>query len=266
MSVATLYTGQSIVIYNGDYISETIRQYRCWEPNITNIFNFILKDVTVNTAILDIGCNIGYYSLISIYNPHVIKIYSIDGNNKNIDMLKTSCQLNNIENIYPINMCISNEECHYKPGNRDIIDANGNIGGLNFIKSDNINDVISTTIDLFISKNSIDNIIIMKIDIEGGELNALKGAINTLKTDIIKNIIIEISPIFNHDSIDILSILSSNNYKIYNIPHKECGPCNDNEHFLKTIMNNEILDIDLFVRSIEVQTNVLAVKIIRAGG
>ena len=175
-------------------------------------------------------------------------------------MLKLSCQNNNINNIYPINICISDEINYYKPGNKDIVDSNGNIGGLTFIKTDNKDGVISTTIDTFIINNSINNIIILKIDIEGGELNALKGATETLNSDIIKNIIIEISPKFNNDSNEILSILVNNNFDIYNIPNMECGICNYDKDFLNNLMKYPITNINNFVNSINIQTNILAIK------
>ena len=54
--------------------------------------------------------------------------------------------------------------------------------------------------DKLINEYGITDILIMKIDIEGYELNALKGSINTLKSNIIKNIIIELSPQFNNNS------------------------------------------------------------------
>ena len=269
ISKNTLYTNNNIFNYgHKDYISKSIINYKCWEPNISNIFQSIINNNINNqkSVVLDIGCNIGYYSLISSNYTSLSKIFSIDGNLDNINLLKMSCFINKINNIVPINMCISDKICDfYNKSNVELVKKCGNIGGLSFIKSTDkntcINDnIISTTIDELIKINNISDIIIMKIDIEGGELNALKGATNALKTNIIKNIIIEISPKFNNDSIEILKILNKNNYDLYNIPQLETGEINNNVNFINDICKDPIIDIPNFVKMVGTQTNVLAIK------
>ena len=223
-----------------DYISRSIINYETWEPNITCLMNNIInKNKYSENNILDIGCNIGYHTLISQKYKSISHIYSIDGNNLNINLLKLSCGINNISNITLINKCISDKSGEFlEPANQKLVDKVKNIGGLSYKKSENKGGILSTTIDELIDKNKITNILIMKIDIEGGELNALKGATKSLKTNIIKNIIIEITPKFNNDSKTILDILYENDYYLYNIPHKEIGYLNtDNNLFRKYKIN-----------------------------
>jgi FkbM family methyltransferase len=256
-----LFTNQKILNYGiNDYISKSIIEYKCWEPNISNLFMNLIKNNLDKGDILDIGCNIGYFSLLSANNLNVTNVYSIDGNSNNTNMLNLSCKINEIKNIVVINKCISETICFYEEGNRELVKRVGNVGGLTFIKSKTNNGILSTTIDDLIISNDIKNIIIMKLDIEGGELNALKGATNTLRTNIVKNIIIEISPKFNDDSFEILKILLDNNYKLYNIPHRECGTYKDDKHLLTNIKSNEIVDIKNFLDTIPIQTNILAIK------
>jgi FkbM family methyltransferase len=263
-----LYTNQIIYNYGkDDYISKSIIRFKCWEPNISNIFdNIITNNINQQSIILDIGCNIGYYSILSARHTSISKIYSIDGNINNINILKMSCLINEINNIQPINICVSDKVGEfYSQSNSELVKKCGNIGGLSFIKSsqniiESSEDIISTTIDEIIKINNIIDIIIMKIDIEGGELNALKGTMNTLKTNIIKNIIIEISPKFNNDSIEILQILKDNNYNIFNIPHLETGVYNNDNNYINNICKFPIIDIHNFVKNVGEQTNVLAVK------
>lgn len=241
---------------NKDYISQSIIQKSCWEPNITNVFYNILKNSN-KSIVFDIGCNLGYYSLISSLFSN--KVYSFDGNEECINIFKKSISINNINNISINNICISDELCKYKMKNKLEIDNNGNNGGLSFEKTESeVYDSESTTLDFFIHQNNIDDIILMKIDIEGGELNAIKGCLKTLKTSIIKNIIIEISPCFNNDSFEILSIIKDNDYDIYNIPTLEIGNFIYDSNYLSKL--NKVLNIENFVNSVNRQTNILAIK------
>lgn len=256
-----LFTDQTIFTYNKkDYISSSIINYKCWEPFVSNIFNTLLQNNESHTTVVDIGCNVGYYSLLSAKDQKIKKVYSIDGNITNIKMLDMTSTINDTDKISAINMCVSEAEGYYIPGNKDTIDRNGNIGGLTFVKTSSTNGVISTTIDMIINKYAIDDILIMKVDIEGGELDALKGCTKTLKTNIIKNIILELSPKFNNDSKEILTMLINSNYDIYNIPNRDCGDyCYDKE-LLNNVLKTPVRDIDSFIVSVGIQTNILAVK------
>ena len=258
-----LNNGYQIYNYgNKDYISKSIINYGTWEPNITCLMNNIInkKEYSEN-VILDIGCNIGYFTLITQKKDSISHVYSVDANNVNIHLLKLSCDINNISNITLSNKCISDKSYEYfKPKNQELVDKVGNIGGLSFTNSKENSGVLSITIDELINKNKMNNILIMKIDIEGGELNALKGATNSLKSNIIKNIIIEISPKFNNDSKAILDILHENEYVLYNIPCKETGYLNADNNLLENIKLSPITNISEFVSSIPIQTNILAVK------
>ena len=52
-------------------------------------------------------------------------------------------------------------------------------------------EVSVSTIDQVVAENKIDNIFLLKIDTEGGELNVIKGALKSLRLGIIKNIQLE---------------------------------------------------------------------------
>jgi len=264
MNISVNKLHNNLMIYNygqKDYISKSIINFGTWKPNITNIFNNIIENnVSSNHTIIDIGCNIGYFSLICAKHNHVANIYSVDGYSTNINMLSLTCKRNGLSNINLINKCISDKVSYFKPSNKEFAESVGNIGGLSFEKSNYMTDVISISIDNLIREKELNRVLIMKIDIEGGELNALKGAMKTLNTNIVENIIIEISPKFNNDGMQILDILKQTNYTLYNIPHQEIGILNYNKYYLQTIMSDPIQNISTFINTINIQTNILAVK------
>ena len=264
LSINKLHNNALIYNYGkDDYISKSLVNFGTWEPNITSIFYNIIEKNGTNNTVIDIGCNIGYYSLICAKHKNVSNVYSVDGNSKNITMMSLSCKRNELFNVNLFNKCISDKVTYYKETNKEFVESIGNIGGMSFEESNNIDGIISTTIDNLIDENKINNVLIMKIDIEGGELKALKGAVKTLNTNIVKNIIIEVTPKFNNDGGKILNILKEANYIMYNIPHKETGKLNYNKDYLKEIMSNPIDNINIFLNTIKNQTNILAVKSIK---
>jgi protein-L-isoaspartate O-methyltransferase len=99
----TLFEQTKIICYknckccnNIDFISKNIIINKCWEPNITSLFLYLLKNKN-NSIVFDVGCNIGYYSLIS--SKYCKEVYSFDANINNIKMLNNSAELNKISNI-----------------------------------------------------------------------------------------------------------------------------------------------------------------------
>ena len=261
-----LFNNKNIVTFReNDYISNVIKICKCWEPTITNILINILQDAdsTQDIIFLDIGCNIGYYSIIA--SEFCDKIHSFDLNQECLNRFQQSLKINNIENISIHETCLSNtngDNFILPPIDYKISPSYINVGGLKAIKTKDINNintnVTSSTLDEFIKNKNITHINLLKIDIEGGEYNALLGSKECLKNKIIKNIIIEITPSFGlQETRNILNILQSAEYKLYNIGLQEHGDIKDSNNLL-SILKNKITNIDTFINSIQYQTNILA--------
>jgi FkbM family methyltransferase len=263
MKKTSLFDGSEIFIYdkcnccdNIDYISKNLIKYNCWEPNISNLIINILKKKN-NNIMFDIGTNIGYFSIIS--SKYCDKIYSFDANINNIYLLKKSIELNNINNIDALNYCIvSDENTFYKTST--IYEHNIGSMQVNQCVKEQSN-IESLKLDNFILNNNITNIDVIKIDIEGSELECLNGLNYVLKTDIIKHIIIEVTPLWSVEkAIDILNILNNNNYRLYDAGLNELGEITENNIDLNNIEKNVINSINDFIHSVKIQTNILAIK------
>jgi FkbM family methyltransferase len=152
--------------HNLDYkvIDET------WNENVYRIHEYQFKD---NAVFLDIGANIGSVSLyVDNFNKvrdedNKIKVYSIEPEPNNLLLLKENIKNNPTENITVINNAIWHEQktvlITNKGGNSSIIDE----------RNDESVEVLAITIQDFIDLYGIDEIDVVKIDIEGAEFDLM---------------------------------------------------------------------------------------------
>ena len=252
MEKTLIFNNETIYLHtNQDWISNKIIQYKCWEPIISGLFVYLLKN-TDKSVVIDVGCNIGYFSIIA--SKYCDVVYSIDAYKPNLDLLGKTIKKNKMTNIISTHYAVSDtDNAVYKPVK--ILDVN--IGATKFTKTDDSSFTTkSITLDTFVCSNNITQIELIKIDIEGGELNCLNGMKQILKNKIVKNFIIELTPLFNNDSEDIINLLKDD-YNIFDVGCKECGFYNYDKVYYDALLTKPIIDVKQFVKKIKVQTNVL---------
>lgn len=136
-------------------------------------------------VIFDIGSNIGIYSILySKVNPNSM-IYAFEPYSTNADQLRRNVALNKLTNIEVIEKAvgdISKLISFYIPDDEStttVTSANEAFTqGWHLTKSIQIPQI---TIDEFVAENRLENVDLIKLDVEYYELQALKGAIETLK-------------------------------------------------------------------------------------
>jgi len=143
-----------------------------YELKKVSLFIKTIKDKKLK-VIYDIGAHVGYYTLISskcVGDKGIV--YSFEPNPQNIFYLKKHIEINKINNVSIIERAVSN---FIGTVNFDIT-SNTSTGKI----ADKGVPIQSITIDYFVFKNNNNPPEIMKIDIEGAELDALKGAKETI--------------------------------------------------------------------------------------
>ena len=164
--------------------------------------------------VIDLGSNVGYYTIKLSLHDKNSKIIAIEADPKNFEILTKNCKLNNLDNVDLYNVAISD-----KNGQVELFQSDSRSGTSSIVsridKAKNSISVKSLTLDNLL-ENKYHKIDWLKIDVEGSELSVLKGASNTLK--ITNNIIIELHEKIlkqnNQNPEQIISILEKNNYKI----------------------------------------------------
>lgn len=153
----------------GNYEIETIRLIEKLE----------LSDIVA----LDIGAHIGYFSML-LERKHKAKVYAFEPMPYNVKKIKHYFELNKVKNVKIFEMALSNQIGELVFSNLEYSDV-GNTYVNNspiFESSRNNIKVKTNTLDNLLSENTISNPNILKIDVEGAELDVLKGAYNLLKT------------------------------------------------------------------------------------
>lgn len=165
-------------------------------------------DIGKNKIIFDIGAHIGSFSLKYSKNN---KIYAFEPNKENYLFLIQNVRDNKLEkNIIIFNFSISN-----KNGFRKLKLSSGSGGHSFHTISKNYEKVKTIALDEFIKLRKISHVDIIKIDVEGDELNVLIGAKKLLEK-MSPVIIVELHPWYI-SSKKILKKLKEFNYKVNSI-------------------------------------------------
>lgn len=169
------------------YIGRPLLIKGSYEQWISDTFAKYLKP---DSCVIDIGANIGYYSLLAASQCPNGKVFSFEPDNQNFQLLKTSIAYNGFENIiHAYNLAVSDI-------NKTIMIADlgktDNCGArVTSVNEDLLKSLVSDTdiclkkieavqLDTFLTDIKVD---IVKIDIEGHEPYAIRGMLNIIRRD-----------------------------------------------------------------------------------
>jgi len=159
------------IYYNLDY------------PEINDLNQFI-KLLSPSSVVFDIGSNTGVYSILSAKTEPKSRIFAIEPNPINLKRLEQNLSLNNLSNVQIIPNAIGQENRLiqlYVPHNDIISDTTSAIehfskstyqGKLKWKKIE----VEQFSIDELFVKLKLENLDLIKIDVEGYEIEVLKGS------------------------------------------------------------------------------------------
>jgi FkbM family methyltransferase len=182
------------------------------ERESTELLKGIVREGDV---VVDIGSNIGYYALMeSILVGHPGMVYAIEPVRRNFISLTKNISLNGYKNIKAYQLAIGDKQ--------EKVDMNisKKCNWNTIIKTDKIEltgiteTVEVTKLDKFLSILRKPNFV--RMDVEGYEINILKGMNRTLKLRTLKNIFIEFHPhiMGKEKTLHCLDILDSNGFNV----------------------------------------------------
>jgi len=160
-----------------------------WEPIETNFFK---REVKENDIVLDIGANIGYYTLLFARQVGTNgRVYAFEPEPNNFSLLAQNVAINKYKNVITIDKAVSNINGCQKLflsasniGDHRIYDS---LDGRKYLEIDSIR------LDDYFA-NFEEEITVIKMDIQGAEYAALEGMQNLLKKNQKITLVTEFSP------------------------------------------------------------------------
>jgi len=153
------------------------------------IFDFIKNTLKPGQTYVDIGCYIGVYALHSAKLVGIDgKVLAIDANPENIEIIKKNAKLNKIFNLEAYNFAITDKN-GYSDFYLTKISAANSLQKRELFPTIAKIKIQTSTLDTLDPIKAMDEIDLLKIDIEGSEVDCLNGARNILEKT--RNIIVE---------------------------------------------------------------------------
>jgi len=196
-------SGLGILNHENDYVSG--------EKNF--IEQLIQQNKLTSGVVLDIGANIGNYSIMLRQHKISLPLFSFEPNQDSYNTLAQNAELYKFTSIKKgmgaqtgqakMYDYASENSTEHASMYRDVIEQ------IHKSVAREI-DIQLTTVDEFVAQNNIDEIALLKIDTEGNELNVLKGASQSIEKGLINIIQIEfnemnvVSRSFMKDIVDML--------------------------------------------------------------
>jgi FkbM family methyltransferase len=185
--------------------------------------NFIFSLLGNDAIVLDIGANLGWYSLaISKIFP-AAQIYAFEPLPHIFDYLTSHMTLNKTQNIQAFNFGLSDEigqRTFYFATNNSVNASMINVSNNECAQKINVN---LTTLDAFTKERKMKKIDFIKCDVEGAELKVLKGAFQVLENDrpvILCEMVRKWTAPFGYHPNDIINYLKAYSYSCFYVNKK----------------------------------------------
>jgi FkbM family methyltransferase len=175
-TVATTTFGARIAVALPDLIQSRIYFFGFWEPNLTH---FIRRALRAGDTFVDVGANIGYFSLLA---SKIVgergQVFSVEASPTIHRKLQRNISLNKCRNVRVFNIAASDEEGSLSIylGNDDNLGATTTVASVAVKSAQKLEAVVpAKPLPAIIGAENLLRARLIKIDVEGAELSVLRG-------------------------------------------------------------------------------------------
>ena len=171
-------------------IGNTLNNNEIWELEVRNLLITSL-DKNFNGCIVDIGANIGTHTVqLSLQYNHA-KVYAFEPQKHHFYCLEKNINDNNISNCSLFRCGLSDGSNEYAYHSKYDLKKKDNYGGKGLFQISDNNDQRFGEIDIHnkcilkkLDDYNLENVGLIKVDVEGHELSILKGSMQTIKNNL----------------------------------------------------------------------------------
>ncbi len=184
------------------------------------VLSFFLNELRDDDVVWDIGASYGIYSLFTSKKISTGKVFSFEPEIQTYKLLKKNIQLNNCQNIIPLCFALSNADGrgYLHLSNSANVGTHSLVARDDFPVSKNGKTVIIHTGDSVVQNGVACLPNVVKIDVEGAEINVLEGMKEILSTPKLRLVQIElhqnILPLFNKSVADLMALMSVSGFSL----------------------------------------------------
>jgi len=206
-----------LAVLDGDYFTIVLEKEKSYEKHFTE---FARLSTNESDTVIDFGANLGYHTitLSSLVGNHG-KVYSFEPQRIIFQQLNCNVFLNGLDNVYTYNLAVSEMESEVfinSPDFHNIRPMYTNIGNTPI----NTNNVGSLVRQISLDSLNLPKLNFIKMDVQGSELNILKGGKNTIEKHR-PYMFMEVEErqlnLFNITSKDLIEYTKNLGYSIYKI-------------------------------------------------
>ncbi len=174
---ATTYFGATMRCDVRDLIQATLIHFRAWEPNVSRTLEGLIQP---GDTVLDIGANIGYYTLLFAQKVGAAgKVIAIEAHPRFASITQDHVRLNGHDNVRLMNVAVSD-----RPGQVTLYEGpSTNIGSTTLRRESGFTPsavVKALPIMDILEPEEVGRISLIKIDIEGAEIPVLGDLLDSI--------------------------------------------------------------------------------------
>jgi FkbM family methyltransferase len=157
-----------------DVVSASIGSSGIYETHISELFRRIVKK---GAKVIDVGANLGWYSLLSA-KIGAERIIACEPDPRSLELLKRSIAMNGFRGITCYEVCVT-----AKQGYATLYVAKNKLGANSLVRKPEGEAIQArcTTLDHIVKQENLERIDLIKIDVEGSEPDVVRGASHTLE-------------------------------------------------------------------------------------
>jgi FkbM family methyltransferase len=208
-----------------DYITRQLYVLGCFEPSITNLIRALVHK---DHVVLDIGANIGYFTMLAskCAGPQG-KVFAFEPDPRNYALLKRHRDTNSCANVRIEEIAISDENGSASLNLYDESEENAGTSSITSFNNQQRKVVVvkTMTLDSYI-KQIRGNIRLIKIDIEGAEVGAIRGCVETIQKSKVNFFLLELhlDRLSKKNVSEILETFTKANYSLRIVRESDTGP------------------------------------------